>query len=59
MMDVSYTKGPRILENGVNLDADIVASFPQEFTVDINDAVTGLTGRGYQPGQSNLDETPL
>ena len=57
-MDVSYTTGPRYV-NGVNIDADVVASMPVETEIGIADPVTDLKGRGYEPGQKNLDGTEL
>jgi len=59
MMEVTYHTGPRILEDGTNLDADVLASFPQVVERNIADPVTGLGGEGYEPGQYNKDNTPL
>jgi len=59
MDEVTYTKGPRILADGTNLDEDIVASFPKETERDIADPVQGLKGVGYEPGQKNLDQSDL
>ena len=58
-MDITYSSGPRYID-GVNIDADVDASFPskvQERTVD--EPVTGLFGKGYEPGQENKDGSPL
>ena len=57
-MDVSYTTGPRYID-GVNIDADVVASIPTEVEIGIADPVTDLKGRGYEPNQKNLDGTDL
>lgn len=54
VMDVTYTTGPRYI-NGVNIDADVLASVAEEHEVSISDPVTGLKGLGYEPGQKNLD----
>jgi hypothetical protein len=59
-MDITYSVGPRILNDGTNLDLDILASFPvEEIEQSIADPVTSLTGLGYEPGQLNKDQTPL
>lgn len=58
VMDVRYTAGPRYID-GVNIDADVLASIPIEAEVGITDPVTDLKGRGYEPGQKNLDGTDL
>lgn len=58
MDDITYTTGPRYID-GVNIDADIDASFPVEATRDIADPVTGLDGIGYEPGQKNKDGSDL
>ena len=58
-MDITYSNGPRYID-GVNIDADVDASLPskvQERTVD--ETVTGLDGKGYEPGQENRDGSPL
>ena len=55
-MHITYSYGPRILEDGTNLDLDVQASFPMnEVSLEISDPVTGLYGTGYEPGQKNLD----
>lgn len=53
-MDTFYSKGPRYI-NGVNIDADVDAGFAVEEERDIADPVTDYKGRGYEPGQKNLD----
>ena len=59
-MHITYTNGPRILEDGTNLDTDVLASFPKNEVVrEIFDPVTGLYGTGYEPGQKNLDGSDL
>lgn len=58
-MDVTYSVGPRILDDGTNLDADIDASIAVERVVDITSPVTDLLGLGYEPGQLNKDKSPL
>ena len=58
-MEITYSNGPRYID-GVNIDADVDASFPskvQERAVD--EPVTGLGGKGYEPGQENKDGSPL
>lgn len=58
-MEISYTTGPRYID-GVNIDADVNASIPtKEVETSIEEPVTGLTGKGYEPGQQNKDGTPL
>lgn len=58
-MEVVYSIGPRYID-GVNIDADVDASFPASTTErEISDPVTGLKGIGYEPGQKNLDGTDL
>jgi hypothetical protein len=58
-MEVTYHTGPRILSDGTNVDQDIVASFPQIISRQIDDPVIGLTGEGYEPGQYNKNNIPL
>lgn len=53
-MDVTYSEGPRYID-GVNIDADVDASFAKVDERDITDPVTDYKGRGYEPGQKNLD----
>ncbi len=56
---VEYSVGPRYID-GINIDADIDASIPKPVAEQaISDPVTGLDGLGYQPGQENLDGSPL
>ena len=57
-MEVTYTVGPRYID-GVNIDADVNASLAAEAEVEISDPVTGLTGKGYEPGQKNTDGSDL
>ena len=57
-MDVTYTVGPRYID-GVNIDADVDAGIAIASEVEITDPVTGLMGRGYEPGQKNLDGSDL
>lgn len=54
MTDVTYSKGPRYID-GINIDADVDASFPVEDEVSVTDPVTGMKGKGYEPGQKNKD----
>lgn len=58
-MDVTYSNGPRILADGTNLDADVIASFPTETERQIDEPVTNLAGLGYEPGQKNRDGSEL
>lgn len=53
--------GPRILDDGTNFDADIVAGFPSIQNREITDPVSdgSLGPPGYQPGQLNRDGTDL
>jgi len=58
-MEITYTTGPRYID-GVNIDADVNASIPTKVEERaIDEPVTGLKGRGYEPGQQNKDGTPL
>ena len=58
-MEVTYTTGPRYID-GVNIDADVDASIPKNMEERaISEPVTGLKGRGYEPGQENRDGSPL
>jgi len=58
-MDVTYSIGPRYID-GVNIDADVDASIPSDQVErQISDPVTGLAGRGYEPGQKNRDGSEL
>ena len=58
-MDITYTTGPRYID-GVNIDADVNASHPsKKVETSVSEPVTGLMGKGYEPGQHNKDGTPL
>lgn len=58
-MEVTYSVGPRYI-NGVNIDADANASMPKIVSErEISDPVTGLDGKGYEPGQKNKDGSDL
>lgn len=58
-MEVTYSAGPRYID-GVNIDADVNASFPEIVAEQkINEPVTGLDGKGYEPGQKNRDGSDL
>ncbi len=56
MNDPIYTNGPRYID-GVNIDADIVASHPKIQTRQITDPVNdGSLGKpAYAPGSRNRD----
>lgn len=52
---VEYSVGPRYID-GINIDADTNSTVDIKTKErEISDPVTGLCGRGYQPGQKNLD----
>jgi hypothetical protein len=58
-MEINYSTGPRYID-GVNIDIDANATTNiKEAKVQIDSPVTGLSGRGYQPGQKNLDGSEL
>jgi hypothetical protein len=60
MQEVQYLIGPRILEDGTNLDADFVGGHPVVQRRQISDPVSdGSLGSGYAPGQVNKDGSPL
>jgi hypothetical protein len=61
MVEFEYTTGPRILEDGTNLDVDFFGSHPKVLRRRITDSVSdGSLGEpGYEPGQLNKDGTPL
>jgi hypothetical protein len=61
MVEFTYTKGHRILDNGVDLDADVIAGEPVIMKRSITDPVSdgSLGPTGYKFGQYNLDGTPL
>jgi hypothetical protein len=58
-MEVTYSTGPRYID-GINIDADVAANHAKIVAEQqISDPVTGIDGPGYQPGQKNLDGSPL
>lgn len=57
-MDVIYSIGPRYID-GINIDVDIDASISKDTEVKIQSPVTDFKGRGYEPGQKNLDGSDL
>ncbi len=58
-MEITYSTGPRYID-GVNIDQDANASIPTVITeLQISDPVTGMQGKGYEPGQKNLDGSDL
>jgi len=57
-MEITYSTGPRYID-GVNIDAGVDAAIAKELKTDIDAPVTGLKGKGYEPGQKNLDGTEL
>jgi len=62
MIEFEYVKGPRILEDGRNLDEDVKSSFPtnvqnRQITDPVSDGSLGEGG--YAPGQKNKDGTDL
>ncbi len=58
-MEINYSTGPRYID-GVNIDIDANATTNiKEARVQIDSSVTDLSGRGYQPGQTNLDGSEL
>ena len=58
-MEVTYTTGPRYID-GINIDADVDATTHIKQTeTSVDQPVTGLEGKGYEPGQLNKDGTPL
>lgn len=61
MVEFTYHEGPRILEDGTNLDKDIIAAMPRIQHRSITDPVSNgsLGPPGYEPGQKNLDGTDL
>jgi hypothetical protein len=61
MVEFEYTVGPRILEDGTNLDADFSGRHPKIQRRAITDPVSdGSLGEpGYEPGQLNRDGSPL
>ena len=61
MDEFSYAIGPRILEDGTNLDADFRGRHPCVLRREITDPVSdgSLGPPGYEPGQKNRDGTDL
>ena len=61
MVEFTEHKGPRMLDDGTNLDSDIIASFPKIQYRKITDPVSDgrLGNHGYAPGQKNLDGSDL
>jgi hypothetical protein len=61
MVEFTYHQGPRILDDGTNLDADFKGGHPVILKRSITDPVSdgSLGGPGYQPGQKNLDGSDL
>lgn len=61
MIEFTYSVGPRILPDGRNMDADIIAAHPVVQRRQITDPVSdGSLGEyGYEPGQFNQDGSPL
>ena len=58
-MEITYSIGPRFI-NGKNIDEDVKAAIPKNIThQEISDPVTGIAGKGYEPGQHNLDGSDL
>lgn len=58
-MEVLYSTGPRYID-GINMDADVNAAVPvNKATQEISDPVTGVCGKGYEPGQLNKDGSDL
>lgn len=57
MDEVQYIKGPRILDDGTNLDADIIAVHPVIVNRQIDNPVSdgSLGEAGYEPSQRNAD----
>ena len=52
---VEHSTGPRYID-GVNIDADVNATIDVEVTeLEVSAPVTGLLGKGYEPGQRNKD----
>jgi hypothetical protein len=61
MTDFTYSAGPRILEDGTNLDEDFRGCHPVVMRREITDPVSdgSLGPPGYQPCQKNLDGSDL
>ena len=60
MDDVTYHIGPRILPDGRNMDADVIAAHPKVQRRNIIDPVSdGSLGLGYASGQRNSDGSQI
>jgi hypothetical protein len=64
MQEVTYSVGPRILEDGTNLDADFSGGHPRIYRRQIADPVSdgslNIDGAvGYEAGQFNKDGSEL
>jgi hypothetical protein len=61
MVEFTHSVGPRILEDGTNLDADILAGHPVIYNRQITDPVTddSLGPSAYAKGQKNRDGSDL
>jgi hypothetical protein len=61
MIEFTYSTGPRILEDGTNLDQDVISAVPVIQRRQITDPVSdgSLGPPGYEPGQLNRDGTDL
>ena len=60
MSEVTDSTGPRILPDGTNLDADVLASHPKERRLQASDSVQDLADLGgYAKGQKNTDGSPI
>lgn len=61
MIEFTSSVGPRILEDGTNLDADILASHPVIYRREITDPVSdgSLGPSAYAKGQKNKDGSDL
>jgi hypothetical protein len=56
---VEYSVGPRTID-GVDIDLDTNSTTKvKSIEREIDDPVTGLCGKGYEPGQKNLDGSSL
>lgn len=57
MVEFEYVAGPRILDDGTNLDADVNARHPSILRRHVTDSVSdGSLGiAAYAPGQLNKD----
>lgn len=60
MDEVTYHVGPRILPDGRNMDADVIAVHPKIQHRSITDPVSdGSLGHGYSPNQKNSDDSQI